>query len=550
MPVSIGGHLVARALAKAGVRCVFTLCGGHIAPIYDGCLREGIDIVDTRHEQAAAHAADAWARLSRTVGVAIVTAGPGVTDAVTGVANAMLAQSPLLVLGGAAELRLTGRGALQEMEQLPLMRSITKWAATVTDARRLPEMVATAIRHATTGVRGPVFLELPFDVLTAQVEDAHLPPLPPPVETGASPADFALVDRAGQLLAAAEKPVLFVGSQAWWDDASEVLREFVNRVGVPTVMNGMGRGTLPASNPHALNLARKKAFRDTDCIIVVGTPLDFRVGFGAGINAPAKLIQIDRDPAQLGKNRAVDVGLVGDARAILAQLEAAALKHGALPQRYASWCASLLTAEEKARAELAQWERADTRPINHYRFARAIADAIDEDTIVIGDGGDCVALAARVLAPERPGHWLDPGPLGCLGVGAPFALAAKKMYPNKKVLVISGDGSFGLNGFDFESCVRFRLPVTVVVGNDAAWGQIRGPQVMIFGAERAPATKLLPTRYDKVVEAFGGRGSHVDDPTALTPAIREALASGQTTCINVPLDPEFVLRIGAAKLSV
>jgi acetolactate synthase-1/2/3 large subunit len=328
------------------------------------------------------------------------------------------------------------------------------------------------------------------------------------------------------------------------------LREFVNRVGIPVVMNGMGRGSLPASNPHAINLARKKAFRDTDCIIVVGTPLDFRVGFGAGINAPAKVIQIDRDPTQLGRNRAVDVGLVGDARAILAQLEAAALKHGALPHRYAGWCAMLLTAEEKARADLQQYERADTKPINHYRLARGIADAIDEDTIVIGDGGDCVAMAARVLAPERPGHWLDPGPLGCLGVGAPFALAAKKMYPNKKVLVLSGDGSFGLNGFDFETCIRFKLPVTCVVGNDAAWGQIRGPQVMIFGAERAPATKLAPTRYDKVVEAFGGRGWHVEDPTAITAAIKESFASGETGCVNVPLDPDFVLRIGASKLSV
>lgn len=550
MPVSIGGHLVARALKQAGVRCVFTLCGGHVAPIYDGCLREGIDIVDTRHEQAAAHAADAWARLSRAPGVAIVTAGPGVTDAVTGVANAMLANSPLVVLGGAAELRLAGRGALQEMEQVPLMRTITKWAATATDPKRLPEMVATAIRHANHGVRGPVFLELPFDVLTAQVDEAHLPPVAPPVAVGMQPADPKLVDEAGKLIAAAEKPVLFVGSQVWWDDASEVLRELVMRVGIPTVMNGMGRGALPGSNPHALNLARKKAFRDTDCIIVVGTPLDFRVGFGAGINAPAKIIQIDRDPAQLGKNRGVDVGLVGDARAVLAQLEGAALKHGALPHRYAAWCATLLTAEEKARAELAQWERSDDKPINHYRLARAIADAIDEETIVIGDGGDCVALAARVLSAERPGHWLDPGPLGCLGVGAPFAIAAKKMFPEKKVLVLSGDGSFGLNGFDFETCVRFKLPVTVVVANDAAWGQIRGPQVMIFGAERAPATKLAPTRYDRVVEAFGGRGVHVDEPARLTPAIKEALASGETTCVNVPIDPEFVLRIGAAKLSV
>ncbi len=550
MAVSIGGHLVARALKDNGVRCVFTLCGGHIAPIYDGCLRHEIDIVDTRHEQAAAHAADAWARLSRGPGVAIVTAGPGVTDAVTGVANASLAQSPLVVLGGAAELRLAGRGALQEMDQLSLMRSITKWSATVTDPKRLPEMVNTAVRHANSGVRGPVFLELPFDVLTAQVDEAQLPPSSPWVAPGPAPADPRSVEAAAKIIASSQRPLLFVGSQVWWDDAAEVLRELVMRLGVPTVMNGMGRGTLPSTNPHALNLARKKAFRETDCMIVVGAPLDFRVGYGAGINGDAKIIQIDRDPAQLGRNRPADIGLVGDSRAILAQLEGACVALGVRAERFAPWCAALLGTEEQGRAEMQQHERSDARPINHYRLARAIADAIDADTIVIGDGGDCVALAARVLLTERAGHWLDPGPLGCLGIGAPFALAAKKMYPDKKILVLSGDGSFGLNGFDFETCVRFGLPVTVVVANDAAWGQIRGPQVMIFGAERSPATKLAPTRYDKVVEAFGGRGAYVEDPTQLTRTIKEALASGQTTCVNVPIEAEFVARIGASKLSV
>jgi acetolactate synthase-1/2/3 large subunit len=548
MAVSIGGHLVARALAREGVRCVFTLCGGHVAPIYDGCLRENIDIVDTRHEQAAAHAADAWARLTRGPGVAIVTAGPGVTDAVTAVANARLANSPLVMLGGAAELRLAGKGALQEMEQLPLLKPITKWATTVTDPKRLPELVQVAIRQATTGIPGPVFLELPFDVLTAQVDNPpELPPLQPQPR---APADRDAIEKAAELLAFAERPVLFVGSQIWWDDADAALRSLVGSLNIPTVMNGMGRGTLPGSNPHALNLARKHAFRSCDLLIVVGTPLDFRVGYGAGITQASKIVQIDRDPTVIGRNRPADVAIVGDARSALAQLEAAAVRMGARPERYAPWAAQLRAAEDKQRAELAGFEKSDARPCNHYRFARAIADVIDEDTIVVGDGGDCVALAAKVLAPERPGHWLDPGPLGCLGVGAPFALAAKKLYPDKKVLVISGDGSFGLNGFDFETCVRFKLPVTVVVGNDAAWGQIRGPQIMIFGAERAPATALAPTRYDKVVEAFGGRGAHVEDPAQLTGVIKAALASGETTCVNVPLDPEFVLRTGASKLSV
>ncbi len=549
MPPIIGGHLVARALRNEGTSCVFTLCGGHVAPIYDGCLRESIDIIDTRHEQAAAHAADGWARLTRSAGVAIVTAGPGVTDAVTGVANAFQAQSPLVVLGGAAELRVAGRGALQEMEQVALMRPITKWAAQATDARRLPELVQTAFRVATSGVPGPVFLELPFDVLTAQVEDPGQPP--PLPKWPRMPGDPDAIARAAQLLAEAKRPVAFVGSQVWWDDAHEALRAFVERVGVPTVMNAMGRGALAHDDPFAVHQARKQAFRKTDCILVVGTPLDFRVGYGAGIAADAKVIQIDRDPLRIAQNRPAHAVVMGDARSILSSLADAAHAAGARPDRYAAWVEELRAHEARAQAELAAHAGSDARPTNHYRLGRAIADAVaGEDAILIGDGGDCVALASKVIPLSRPGRWLDPGPLGCLGVGAPFALAAKKLYPNAKVVVLSGDGSFGLNGFDFESCVRFNLPVTVVVGNDAAWGQIRGPQVMIFGAERAPATKLAPTRYDRVVEAFGGRGVHVEDPAQLTAAIRDAMAGNQVTCINAPIDPEFVTRTGASKLTV
>jgi acetolactate synthase-1/2/3 large subunit len=539
----VGGHVVARQLAREGVRCVFTLCGGHVAPIYDGCLREGIDIIDTRHEQAAVHAADGWARLTRTAGVAIVTAGPGVTDGVTGVANAFQAQVPLVVLGGAAELRFIGKGALQEMEQTSLLRPITKASFTAADPRRLAEYIRTAFRIATSGVPGPVFVELPFDVLCAQVQDPYFPAAAKPWPR--QPGDPAAIEAAAEILRGARKPVVFAGSQIWWDDAADALRQLAEKAQLPVLTNAMGRGALPPDHPLAFSQARKKAFRAADAVLVVGTPLDFRVGYGAAIDARAKIIQIDRDPMRIGQNREAHVAILGDARSILGQLADAAA-----PLDTAGWVEELRAAERKAHAEIATHATSNARPINHYRLAQAIADAIDPDTILIGDGGDCVALAARVIPLARPGQWLDPGPLGCLGVGAPFALAAKKLHPDRKVLVLSGDGSFGLNGFDFESCIRFNLPVTVVVANDAAWGQIRGPQIMIFGAERAPATKLAPTRYDQVVAAMGGRGHHVEDPAELTATIRAALDSGQTSCVNVPLDPEFVLRIGAAKLSV
>src|SRR5215831_18201566 len=539
----VGGHVVARQLKNEGVRCVFTLCGGHVAPIYDGCLREGIDIVDTRHEQAAVHAADGWARLTRQPGVAIVTAGPGVTDGVTGVANAFQAQVPLVVLGGAAELRFIGKGALQEMEQTALMRPITKASFTAADPRRLAEYVRAAFRVATSGVPGPVFVEVPFDVLCAQVQDPCYPA--PPRPWPRQPGDPAGVEAAARLLAEAQRPIVFAGSQIWWDDAADALRAFAERAGVPVFTNAMGRGALPPDHALSFNMARKRALKSADLVIVVGTPLDFRVAYGAGINPEARIVQIDRDPTKIGQNRDAEVALVGDARSILGQLEAAASRRA--PE---TWPAELRDEEKKQAAAIAVHATSDAKPTNHYRLARGIADAIDGDTIVIGDGGDCVALASRILAPQKPGHWLDPGPLGCLGVGAPFAIAAKKLHPGKKVLVLSGDGSFGLNGFDFETAVRFKLPVTVVVANDAAWGQIRGPQVMIFGAERAPATKLAPTRYDRIVEGMGGRGFHVEDPATLTPTIRGALDSGEVACVNVPVDPEFVMRIGASKLSV
>lgn len=563
MGTNIGGHLVAQELHRHGVRDIFTLCGGHIAPIYDGCLRYGIRLIDTRHEQAAAHAGDGYARLTRGVGVALVTAGPGVTDAVTGIANAYQAQSPLIVLGGAAELRSTGRGALQEMEQVPLMRTITKWSATVHDPKRLRELVQTAVRMAVSGVPGPVFLELPFDVLMSQVDDNELvvpPPLPPWPKTLADPAQ---IEHVAALLKQAHKPMVFAGSQVYWDDASAALLALTDSLGIPVMMNGMGRGVLPADHPHVFSLARRRALKGTDLVLIVGTPLDFRVGFGAGISPNAHVIQIDRDVSQLGKNRAAEVALAGHTTLVLQQIQQALSgEAAALSARFSTWRAELRDDETKQHGRLVPYMKGESRPINHYQLADALGQAlgcgpcgtgrISEDAVLIGDGGDVVAMAAKILPLSRPGQWLDPGPLGCLGVGAPFALAAKALDVDQKqrVVVLSGDGSFGLNGFDFETCVRFGFPVTVIVGNDAAWGQIRGPQVMLFGEERAPATKLCPTRYDKVVEAFGGVGYHVEDPKDLLPTFREALSQDAVTCVNVALDPAFSVQSGAARLTV
>lgn len=530
----MGGHLVARMLACEGVGTIFTLCGGHVAPIYDGCLDQGIDIIDVRHEQAAAHAADAWARLTRGVGVAVVTAGPGVTGTVTAVANAQYAGSPLVVIGGAAPRPFQGKGALQEMEQVQLLQPITKWSAAVPEAARLPEFLARAFRIALDGRPGPVFLEIPFDVLSEFVSE-EAAPLPGGYKaTGRPHPDPRAIRAAADLLCAARRPVLIAGTTAYWDDAAAALSEVAERWALPTYLNGMGRGLLPPDHPSHFSLSRGKALQRADLVLIAGTPLDFRLKYGA-FNAEARLVQIEPDGTTFGQNRATDVGIIGDVRATLEALRLALAEQGV--GAFTGWRDEIAAVEATRRAEQAVLEQSDAAPLNHFRLAREIDAFIDDETTVIGDGGDVVAMAARVVRPRGPGRWLDPGPLGCLGVGAPFALAVKKLRPEHKVLVISGDGAFGLNGFELDSAVRQNLPFVVVVGNDAQWGQIRNPQIQFFGENRAAATKLAPTRYDHVAEAVGGYGELVEAPDELGPALQRAFASNLPAVVNVSLDP-------------
>ena len=535
-----GGELVARSLAAQGVSTIYTLCGGHVAPIYDGCLNHNIAVIDFRHEQAAAHAADAYARLTRNVGVALVTAGPGVTDAVTGVANAYQARSPMILLGGAAPLKTKGMGALQEMPQVEMFRTFTKASFTIERTEDIPEQMAAAYRHALSGRPGPVFVELPFDVLFNAVDAPEqmparvvIDPVPPPVS-----AVQAMFD----LLRAAERPLIIAGTQVYWDDAGDALRELTEATAMPVFTNGAGRGVLSMAHPHCFKAARGKALRAADVVLLIGTPLDFRLKYGRDDWNPAgKLIQIENDAAELNHNRQADVAVVADARLVLE-----ALVEGLQGVRYEPWLAQVAEWERGRNEKQAAWERLDDVPVNHFRFAAEVQRIVDENTIVIGDGGDIVSACAKVLTVTRPGQWLDPGPLGCLGVGAPFAIAAQHLYPQRRVLILSGDGSFGLNGFEFDTAVRFGLPIVAIVGNDAGWGQIRGPQVQMVGAERAIATSLAPTRYDKVVEALGGYGELVEEPDGVLPALERAFASGLPACINVMLDPAGMSKTGAS----
>jgi acetolactate synthase-1/2/3 large subunit len=545
-----GGHLVARTLAQAGARHVFSLCGGHILPIYDGCVSEGLRVVDMRHEQACAHAGDAYARLTRGIGVALVTAGPGVTDAVTGVANACSARSPLLLIGGAAPLGLRGLGALQETEQVALLRPITKGSWTVAETRQIPEVLTTAIRTALTGRPGPVFVEIPVDLLMTTVED-RLAPIPARyVHRGAALADPDDVVRLAHLISRAERPLIMAGSGVYWDDAAAALRSLADSSGLPVFMNGAGRGTLPPGHPCAFAQARGWALTRADLVLVLGAPLDFRLGYGRSptFHDDARVVMVDCDPVELGRNRPLDLGIHAHIGRVLEQLEQ--VLPAALPARFEEWRRRVRQKEQETLAGLEAEAASTAVPISHYRWAREVASVVTPETIVVGDGGDVVGCASKFVPVSAPGQWLDPGPFGCLGVGPSFAIAAKLLHPDRRVLLIAGDGAFGLNGMEMETAVRFGLPMTVIIGNDGGWGQIRNPQLSFFGAERAVGTSLPFTRFDRMVEALGGRGLHVTLPGEIRPALERALAGDEVWCINVVLDPVAYRRGGQVSMAI
>lgn len=529
-----GGRLAAKALKAAGVECVFTLSGGHVMGIYDGCLDEGIRVVDVRHEQAATHAADAWARLNPgKVGVAIVTAGPGVTDGVTGVANAWRANSPILVIGGQGPFHNLRRGSLQEMDHVSLMRPITKWADACYETSRIAEYIESAVRTATSGVPGPAFLEIPMDVLHSPVDlgTIQMPTFRDYRVAHAAPQSE--LSKAAALLTTAARPMILAGTSLKWSEGGSALRGFVEATNMPCYTNGMGRGQLPMSHRQFFSRTRRDALTGSDVVVLAGTPLDFRMKYGASIAADAKIIQLDLDESLIGQNRSAEVGLAGNLSVNLSELT----KMLGSSVDASAWSAELRAIEDSIADAQAAQLTSDEVPIDPLRLCNEIAQVVasDDEMIVIGDGGDIVAQASKVIKVPDNGVWMDPGPLGTLGVGMPFALAAQIANPDKRVLIIYGDGSFGLNGFEFDTAVRFGLPIVGVVGNDAAWGQMMRPQAMLYGADRLVATELAYTRYDLVVQALGGHGEHVTEPGEIRGAFDRAFASGMPALINVEM---------------
>ncbi len=531
-----GGDLVARAIKREGVDTIFTLCGGHVQAIYDACLDENVRVIDVRHEQVAGHAAEGWSRATRRCGVAVVTAGPGVTDSITAIANAYQNRSPMLVIGGRSPLMRFEMGALQEMDQVELVRPITKWARCVYETQRIPEYIASAFRAALTGRQGPAFLEIPTDVLFRKVEenDVYFPRSYRP--EGRVYPDPKVIKKAAEVIAKAERPVVMAGSAVYWQEAHEELRQFVELTQTPAYLNAMGRGSIPQEHPLFFSRSRRSALSKADAVVVIGTPMDFRLAYGKRFNAEARTVQIDTDPQELARNRDIDVPIEADAKACL---EALLGEMSGYKPDHREWTAGLRTEEEKVRAQMEEWMNSDRVPIHPLRLCREMAEFVDENTIVVGDGGDIVNLSARVFPINQPGQWYDPGPMGTLGVGTGFCMAIKSVYPNKRVLMVNGDGAFGLNGFDFDTFVRFGMPVVSVVGNDRQWGQITVGQRAMYGKERVVASLLGDDcRYDKIVEGMGGHGEFVTEPDQIRPAIERAFASGKPACVNVIMDQE------------
>jgi acetolactate synthase-1/2/3 large subunit len=540
-----GGHLVAKGLKNEGVDTIFTLCGGHIIDIYDGCLDENIRIVDVRHEQVAAHAADGYARQTGKLGCVVTTAGPGCTNAITGIATAFRSESPVLHIGGQGALTQHKMGSLQDLPHVDMMAPITKFAAGVRSTERVADMISMAAREAFAGAPGPAYLEIPRDVLDREIpaEAARLPEAGRYRASTKSIGDPRGIEKLADLLVKAERPCILLGTQVWMSRGHEEAIALVRALNIPAYFNGSGRGILPPGDPHHFHRTRRTAFDKADVIVIVGTPFDFRMGYGRRLRAEAAVVQIDLDYRTVGKNRDITLGLVGDPGAILGAVHAATTgraDNGVGGRE--SWLQELRAAETKATDKLMPMFLSDSAPIHPYRVAWEINEFLGEDTVYIGDGGDVVTISAQAVQPRRPGQWMDPGALGSLGVGTGFAMAAKLAHPEKEVLCYYGDGAFAMTAFDMETANRFGAPYIAVVGNNSAMNQIRYGQIAKYGEQRGNVgNKLGDVPFGTFAEMLGGYGEEVRDSGEIGPALRRAREAvkrdGRSAVVNVWVDP-------------
>jgi acetolactate synthase-1/2/3 large subunit len=530
-----GGRLIARRLKAHGVSRLFTLSGGHLFSIYDGCREEGIEIVDVRHESTAAFAAEGWAKVTREPGVCALTAGPGVTNGMSAMASAQANHSPMVVLGGRAPALRWGQGSLQEIDHVPFVRPLSRLAATAGSTEEIPGLMDLAFAAATAPHGGPAFLDFPLDYVFMEAQEALTEPAD---AVRASPRGAAgeAIERAAELLGNAERPVIMAGTDLYWGHGEEGLLELAETLRIPVFLNGLARGCLPADHELFFSRVRSQALKGADVAIVMGVPMDFRLGFGASFGEDTEIIVVDAAEPERRHPRPVAAELYGVITQTLADLRSAA---GAKALASESWISELRTAEtERREAERAELEDA-REPLHPMRLYAELATVLDRDAIVIGDGGDFVSYAGRVVDSYRPGCWLDPGPFGCLGTGPGYALAAKLARPDRQVVLMLGDGAFGFSGMEFDTLVRHGVNVVGVMGNNGIWALEKHPMEFLYGY--SVAADLRPaTRYDQVVEALGGYGELVERPAELRPALERAFASGRPALVNVLTDPTVV----------
>lgn len=535
MVAAHGGQLIARRLKGYGIDRLFTLSGGHLFSIYDGCRSEGIELIDVRHEQTAAFAAEGWAKVTRSIGACALTAGPGVTNGVSAIASGSQNNSPMLVLGGRAPELRWGQGSLQELDHVPILDSLCKSATTARATAEIPGLVDEAVATALAPRSGPTFLDVPLDVVFGQAPDPGPPDLVAEAWRGPGAGPSA-VDRAGALLAGAERPVIMAGTGLYWGHGEEALLRLVDALRVPVFLNGLGRGCVPADHELYFSRARGMALSGADVAIVIGTPLDFRLGFGAVFGEECQVVMLDVAEPERGYPREVAVGCYGALPATLEGLLQASLGSAAGAGGRDRWIASLREAESERRAGEAA-ELIDSRaPLHPMRIYGELAQVLDRGAIIVGDGGDFVSYAGRVVDSYEPGCWVDPGPYGCLGSGFGYALAAKLARPERQVVMLAGDGALGFSGMELDTLARHNVPVVVVIGNNGIWGLEKHPMEAIYGY--SVVADLRPeTRYDLVAEALGCHGALVSSPDELRPALEAALASDRPAVINVLTDP-------------
>ncbi|ACL05847.1 thiamine pyrophosphate protein TPP binding domain protein [Desulfatibacillum aliphaticivorans] len=532
-----GGHLVAKYLKEIeGVEAVFTLSGAHIENILDGLNEFDIRSVDVRHEQAASMMAHAWSLYTEKPGVCLVTAGPGFTNALTGIANAFLDNAPMVVLCGRHPLRDDLKGALQEMNQIDMVKSVVKWSATCHDIKRIPEYLSIAFRQAVEGRPGPVFLELPPDILSIAVDLKSVDiPKRRTLKTSVTP-DKEDLKAAAKLIDQAKKPLLIGGSGVGFSKCGKQVAAFAEKTGIPFALLNNGRGALPDSHPRSINeggfTAVMAALPQVDLVIIVGLRLNWVMESGQTF-PDAKVVRIDIDPAEIDRNRTSDVGLAGDAGQILDLLTPMVAS-----KDRSQWEKDLRTAYGAFLVTEREQREQPSYPIHPNRLVAQIQKVVGEDAYYVVDGGDTSYYGSAGFSSIHKAGVTAPASslLGCIGTGVPFALAAKIAHPNKPVILLNGDGSFGFNGMEFDTAVRLNIPIVCVVNNDCAWGMIKHAQEMSIGPERCTCSELGTRHYEKMVEALGGYGEFVEKDEDIVPALKRAIESGKPACVNVMTD--------------